>query len=161
MLDSITVARCANRRLNSAKRLLPGRDPSLKDSWVTHDQVFEVDLETHNLTGLGSILSLLRQLQPDRHAFVMRGAPTAEALAKDCRRVRRTSRARLNKWTGVSDAAYLEARARRWAVSTSTTSRRPRGWTRPAPRRSRTSSPTCRPSSRASPSSTSGATGPG
>src|SRR3954447_23873419 len=115
MLDSITVARCANRRLNSAKRLLPGRDPSLKDSWVTHDQVFEVDLETHNLTGLGSILSLLRQLQPDRHAFVMRGVPTAEALAKDCRRVRRTSRARLNKWPGVSDAAYLEARARRWA----------------------------------------------
>src|SRR3954453_1308219 len=115
MLDSITVARCANRCLNSAKRLLSGRDPSLKDSWVTYDQVFDVDLETHNLTGLGSILSLLRQLQPDRHAFVMRGAPTAEALAKGCRRVRRTSLARLNRRTGIVDPPYVERRARRWA----------------------------------------------
>src|SRR3954451_23928315 len=113
MLDSITVARCANRRLNSAKRLLPGRDPSLKDSWVFHDKVFEVDLETRVLDGLGSILQLLRQLQPDRHAFVMRGAPTPDALARGGRRVRRTAKPSLNKRTGVLDPAFVEARARR------------------------------------------------
>src|SRR4051812_47897315 len=108
MQDSITIARCANRRLNSAKRLRPDRDPSLKDSWVNHDKVFKVDLETYALPGLGSILQLLRQLQPDRHAFVMRGAPTAEALTRGCRRVRRITRARLNRRTGLSDAAVLE-----------------------------------------------------
>src|SRR4051794_25938942 len=115
MLDSITVARCAYRRRVSAKRLLPGRDPALKSSWRSTDEVFEVDLETHPLVGLGSIFALLRQLQPDRHAFVMRGAVSEAALARGCRRVRRISQARLNKRTGVTNPAYVEGRARHWA----------------------------------------------
>src|SRR3954452_16383593 len=115
MLDSITVARCADRRRVSAKRLLPGQDPALKSSWLATDEVFEVDLETHPLTGLGSILELLRRLQPDRHAFVMRGAPTAAALEKGCRRVRRNTHPRLNKRTGVTDPPYVEGCARYWA----------------------------------------------
>src|SRR4051812_16228075 len=99
MLDSITVARCSTGRRGSAQRLLPGRDPALKSSWRSTDEVYEVDLETHNLNGLGDILALLRRLQPDRHAFVMRGAPTAAALEKGCRRVRRNTHPRLNKRT--------------------------------------------------------------
>src|SRR3954451_15687435 len=130
MLDGITIARCADRHRVSAKRLLPDRDPALKSSWRSTDDVFEVDLETCPLTGLGSILNLLRQLQPDRHAFIMRGAPTAEALARGCRRVRRITEAKHNKRTGVADPRTSRPVRGPGPASTSTTSRRPRGWTR-------------------------------
>jgi hypothetical protein len=69
MSDTITVLRCANRKRLATKTLLPGRDPKLKESWLSYARVFQVDAETRTLTGPGSLLALLRELERDLFAF--------------------------------------------------------------------------------------------